>query len=73
MTCTSDILAAVGRANLRKKLGVSDTAISNALSNGIFPAKWYLIVSSECTAINLDCPLALFSFSEAAPAEEDAA
>jgi hypothetical protein len=71
MTCISDIVSAVGRAGLRKKLDVSDTAISNALSRGLFPAKWYRIIHGECEAIGIDCPMAMFSFVESAA--EDAA
>lgn len=63
MASVSEIVAAVGRANLREKLGVSDTAISNALSRKVFPPKWYRLLKSECEAINVDCPMDLFSFT----------
>lgn len=68
MTSVSDIVSAVGRAKLRLKLGVSDTAISNALARRVFPSKWYRVIARECEGLEVECPLDLFNF--AADAEE---
>ena len=68
MTTVFEIVDAVGRANLRDKLGVSDTAISNALSRKRFPSKWYRLVNSECLSLGVECPMDLFSFSQEAAA-----
>lgn len=69
MTSVSEIVGAVGRANLRNKLGVADTAISNALTRRVFPPKWYRLVKSECEIIGVKCPLDLFSFTTEAKPE----
>lgn len=79
MTIASDIVAAVGRKNLRDRLSVGDTAITNALTRGCFPARWYLVVKAECDSLGLECPESLFGFvsahgvSQASTKSEDAA
>lgn len=67
MSTVSEIVLQIGRANLRFRLGVSDTAISNALSRNKFPSKWYRVMLSECEKAGLDCPMDLFSFTEKTP------
>lgn len=62
MTAVSDIISAIGRTKLREKLGVTDSAISNALARSVFPPKWYRIVKEECEEVDAECPLDLFGF-----------
>ncbi|KQI66948.1 hypothetical protein AN189_17985 [Loktanella sp. 3ANDIMAR09] len=62
MKNVSDIVAAIGRSHLREVIGVTDTAISNALSKGAFPPGWYRIIKLECAAKQVSCPLDLFAF-----------
>ncbi|WP_146589936.1 hypothetical protein [Puniceibacterium confluentis] len=62
MTVASDIVSTVGRKNLRTALAVGDTAITNALARGSFPARWYLVVQSECAKHGMECPSSLFGF-----------
>jgi hypothetical protein len=77
----SDICDALGRKEMASRLERTTAAISNAASEGIFPAGWYLILSEMCAAKGIDCPAALFNFllpvdPPAAPAptpDEDAA
>jgi hypothetical protein len=74
MITVEHICESIGRASLARRLGVGLTAISNACVAGVFPAKWFLIVSEMCQQADIECPSALFSFLGAGPlSEEDAA
>lgn len=64
MKTAHDIVQLIGHRNLADMLGVVDTAVSNAVARGMFPAKWYRIVKSECVKIDVDCPDELFNFLE---------
>lgn len=63
MMSVSEIVGAVGRGSLRDKLGVGDAAISNAISRGVFPARWWGVLKAECDTIGIECPLEAFSFA----------
>lgn len=62
MSTVADICKSIGRGKLAELLGVGSTAISNAVVEGRFPAKWYRVVHKLCVERGLDCPVALFNF-----------
>lgn len=66
MKTVADICDALGRKNMEVRLGVSKAAISNAVSDGVFPAAWYAVISEMCVASEIECPLPNFSFRRAA-------
>ena len=68
----SNIVQSIGRRRLSSILGVVDTSVSNAVAKSKFPAKWYVIIKSECDRLGVDCPDELFSFIRQ-PQDEDAA
>jgi hypothetical protein len=65
MTTVREICDTLGRAQLAAALGVKRSAVSNAASEGRFPAKWYLVVSAECRRHEIECPTGLFNFDQA--------
>jgi len=62
----------VGRKVLADRLGVGKTAIGNAVSENLFPARWYVEVKALCDAHGLSCPASLFSFVRSEPKPEAA-
>ena len=56
------ICDAIGRKAIAEKIGASLTAVSNASSDGKFPARWYAGVRSLCDAAGHPCPESAFSF-----------
>lgn len=56
------ICDAIGRAVIAKAVGRGITAVSNAVTEGRFPASWYVAVKSLCEERSLACPEELFSF-----------
>lgn len=67
MNSISEIVTAVGRVNMRTKLNISDTAISNALARNVFPPRWYRLLRDECDVLGVECSMDYFSFT---PAQE---
>lgn len=61
----ASICEVVGRKVLADRLNVGKTAIGNAVSENLFPARWYIEVKALCDAHGIDCPEALFSFVRA--------
>jgi hypothetical protein len=65
-TCTNEsvtqICLAVGRLEIREKLSLSKSSLSNAESAGLFPSSWYLGIAELCEAAGVDCPDTLFSW-----------
>lgn len=64
MSNVQDICDAIGRARLARALGRTKGAITNGISDGSFPSRWYLVVKKLCDAKGVDCPDSLFSFVE---------
>jgi hypothetical protein len=56
----------IGRKRLAALIGVGRSAVTNAIKDGVFPASWFVVVSRECEAAKIDCPLSAFNFKEAA-------
>lgn len=64
MSTVSIIVSQIGRQRLMALLDVKRSSISNACVDGVFPARWYLAVSTECARLGIDCPRSLFNFIE---------
>lgn len=62
----------IGRKVVADRIGVGKTAVSNAVVEGIFPARWYREMRSLCAEHDLPCPDDLFNFVSA-PNEAGAA
>jgi hypothetical protein len=73
MTSVSDICDVIGRGRLATALGVRKTAISNAVVQGRFPAKWFKVISDLSVDHGIECPEALFTFVEKQPPVADGA
>jgi hypothetical protein len=56
------ICDALGRKRIAERVGRRPTAVSNAASEGVFPASWYLAISEMCAEAGIACPARLFSF-----------
>lgn len=63
------ICDAIGRRQIADAIGVRLTSVSNAVTDGQFPARWYDVVEGLCAAKGLDCPRRLFSFVRPEPCE----
>ncbi|MGI3163622.1 helix-turn-helix domain-containing protein [Pseudooceanicola sp. 200-1SW] len=55
----------LGRARLASELGVGDSAVSNAVSRGRFPASWFFVVNRLALSANIPCPPELFGMRAA--------
>ncbi len=64
MITVHEICLALGRREMEAALGVSKASISNAVSNGVFPASWYDVIESECKKHDLPCDRSLFNFKK---------
>jgi hypothetical protein len=66
MTTVIDIVKELTPKVLARKLGVRNTAISNAVAQSRFPARWYQVVSEMCSDKGMDVEgggfRALFNF-----------
>lgn len=58
----SHICDKLGRREMADRLNRTVAAISNAASDGAFPAGWYLVISEMCAEKGVDCPQGLFRF-----------
>lgn len=66
MVTVEHICDAVGRAEMARVLGVRKQAISNAVADGRFPAKWFSVVRDMCVHRGVECPEGLFNFAQPA-------
>lgn len=73
MMTVSDICEAIGRKELMSRLDVTKSAVSNSVSDGVFPSSWYGVIENMCAERGLDCPQSLFKFRKPAPETPDAA
>lgn len=60
----SDICDALGRKEMGERLSVSRAAIANAVAEGRFPSRWFLVVSRMCAEAKIDCSMEHFNFAE---------
>jgi hypothetical protein len=57
------VVKAIGRGKLADALRVGRPAISNALRQGVFPARWYRVVKSLADEAGVECPDSLFRWT----------
>ncbi len=76
----SSICDTIGRRRIALALRVTLTSVSNHVTAGLFPARWFDVIEGLCLARGLECPRTLFSFvrpdeelSDAVETPEDAA
>ena len=50
----------LGRKELAARLDVGETAVSNAVVRGFFPATWHVLLEQMCRKAGLECPPSLF-------------
>jgi hypothetical protein len=53
----------IGRKAIADRVGVKLAAVSNASTEGMFPAKWFAAIKSMCGEAGIDCPESLFRFA----------
>lgn len=71
----ADICDALGRKEMAARLERTVAAVSNAASDGAFPAGWFLVISQMCADRGVECPARLFRFltpQADAPGEQEA-
>ncbi len=61
-TTAADVCDALGRKEMAARLERTVAAVSNAASDGAFPAGWFLVISQMCAEKGIDCPARLFRF-----------
>ncbi len=70
MTQAQQIANSIGQRRLSKLLGVTPTAVNNAIKrDNVFPAGWYPIVKEACEAENVECPMGAFRWRDPAGQE----
>lgn len=52
----------IGRKVIAERMKVGKTAVGNAVSDGVFPARWYREMRLLCQEHGLPCPDELFNF-----------
>ncbi|MFC4668360.1 hypothetical protein ACFO5X_07335 [Seohaeicola nanhaiensis] len=52
----------LGRKRISERIGVGKTAVGNAVSDGLFPARWWREIKEMCDEQGLECPVDLFNF-----------
>lgn len=57
------ICDALGRKEISVRVKRTAAAVSNAASEGVFPAGWYLVIKEMCAEKGIGCPDGLFRFS----------
>lgn len=62
MVSTTHIAKELGQRSMADALGVSPTAVNNAVSRGFFPTSWFLVVREMCAARGIECPDEIFNF-----------
>jgi hypothetical protein len=65
MSTVSSICDALGRREIAAAVGVKPAAVSNAVFQERFPAKWFIVVSEMCASAGIDCPSEIFAFTPA--------
>src|SRR6056297_748356 len=60
MITSRDIADRLGRKSIAERLGVGETAVSNAVVRGWFPATWSYLLEQMCNEEGIECPPALF-------------
>lgn len=70
MSTVSSICDALGRREIAAAVGVKPAAVSNAVFQGRFPAKWFIVLSEMCASAAIDCPSELFAFTSASERED---
>lgn len=63
----------IGRKLVAERMSVGKTAVGNAVSDGVFPARWYREMQALCSEYGLDCSDELFNFFRAAEDTKEAA
>jgi hypothetical protein len=58
----ADICDAIGRKVIASRLGVGKTAVSNAVAEGVFPARWYREINMLCLEHDVPCCDEIFNF-----------
>jgi hypothetical protein len=61
MMTTYEFAEAVGRKEMMAQLEIGQTAFSNAVVRGRFPAAWYEVGRSLASDVGVECPPELFS------------
>lgn len=75
METTQHIAKALGQRSIAEALGVSPTAVNNAVMRGSFPTSWFFVVRDMCAERGVECPTDIFNFkapSGASTSSEDA-
>lgn len=67
MVTARDIADRLGRKNMAERLEVGETAVSNAVVRGWFPATWSYLLNEMCGEQGVECPPALFRMRGATP------
>lgn len=62
----------VGRKVVAERLGVGKTAVSNAATEGMFPARWYREIRLLCEEHGVECGDDLFNFVRCPDRQEEA-
>ena len=65
-TETGAICDAIGRKVVAARMGVTKTAVSNVVTDGVFPARWYEEMKLLCQESGVECPDRLFNFIRSA-------
>ena len=60
MTNARKIADTLGRKAIAERLDVGETAVSNAVVRGWFPATWSKLLEQMCEDAGIDCPPAVF-------------
>jgi hypothetical protein len=66
----STIIEALGSKAIEDALCVSSHSVRHAKYTGKFPASWYARLSDLCAGKQVECPLSLFNFLQAAVGDE---
>lgn len=61
MSDVKSIVTRLGRRRIAERIGVSVSAVGNAVVDGRFPANWYGAMKEMCDAEGADCPLSIFA------------
>lgn len=73
MNLAEHIADALGRKRIQLLVGRTQSAVSNAVSAGLFPASWYPVIRDECDRQGVDCPAEAFRFIQPSEPSEPAA
>ncbi len=74
MPTAASLVDAIGRGQIRKRVGVTSQAITNNLAEGTFPANWYEGMKELAGEAGQQCPMGLFRMRRSPNSnQEDAA